>query len=146
MPDPCVLCDAPDPPPLCLTSRTDFDRLRRAGPGDSIASGADRAMARGAPRKAVPVRFDADRLARTAAPQETARPVRETTGDADTLQQCLKDNGCHGVEAVFVTMGLLHCGLAESRRAFFNAPCREGELHFRNDALGLLEEAADSEV
>ncbi|WP_328887926.1 hypothetical protein [Streptomyces sp. NBC_00316] len=48
--------------------------------------------------------FDAKRSARIAAMQETARPVWETTGDTDALQQFLKDNGCHGVEAVFVTM------------------------------------------
>ncbi len=49
--------------------------------------------------------FDAERSARIAAIQETARPVWESTRDTDTLQQFLKDNGCHGVEAVFVTMG-----------------------------------------
>jgi hypothetical protein len=50
--------------------------------------------------------FDAERSARIAAMQETARPVWEATGDTDALQQFLKDNGCHGLEAVFVTMNL----------------------------------------
>jgi hypothetical protein len=36
--------------------------------------------------------------------QEAARPVWRATGDTDVLQQFLKDNGCHGVEAVLVTM------------------------------------------
>lgn len=90
--------------------------------------------------------FDAERSARIAAMQETARPVWEATGDTDALQQFLKDNGCHGVEAVFVTMGLLNCDLAEAQRAFFNAPCRDAERQFHNEALTLLEEAADTDA
>lgn len=90
--------------------------------------------------------FDAERSARIAAMQETARPVWEATGDRDALQQFLKDNGCHGLEAVFVTMGLLNCDLAEAQRAFFNAPCRDAERRFHNHALDLLEEAADTDA
>jgi hypothetical protein len=99
------------------------------------------------------VGFDAERSARIAAMQETARPVWEATGDTDALQQFLKDNGCHGVEAVFVTMeavfvttGLLRCDLAEAQRAFFNAPCRDAERRFHNRAMDLLEEAADHDA
>ncbi|MGI5138771.1 MULTISPECIES: hypothetical protein [unclassified Streptomyces] len=87
--------------------------------------------------------FDAERSARIAAMRETARPVWEASGDTDVLQQFLKDNGCHGVEAVFVTMGLLNCDLAEAQRAFFSAPCRDAELRFQNDFLDLLSRAAD---
>ncbi|MDQ1071553.1 hypothetical protein QFZ32_006993 [Streptomyces canus] len=58
----------------------------------------------------------------------------------------IKDNGCHEVEAVFVTMGLLHCDLAEAQRAFFNAPCRDAERRFHNRAMDLLEEAADHDA
>ncbi|MGB8946177.1 MAG: hypothetical protein WCD21_38960 [Streptomyces sp.] len=90
--------------------------------------------------------FDAERTARIAAMQETARSVWEATGDTDALQHFLKDNGCHGVEAVFVTMGLLHCDLAEAQRAFFNAPCRDAEGRFHNRAIDLLEEAADHDA
>lgn len=90
--------------------------------------------------------FDAERSARIAAMQETARPVWESTGDTDALQQFLKDNGCHGVEATVVTMGLLNCDLAEAQRAFFNAPCRDAERRFHNHALALLEEAADTDA
>jgi hypothetical protein len=56
------------------------------------------------------VGFDAERLAPIAAVQEMARPIGEQAGDRDILQQCLMDNGCHGVEAVLVTMGLLDSG------------------------------------
>ncbi|MFJ4691706.1 hypothetical protein [Streptomyces sp. NPDC088766] len=90
--------------------------------------------------------FDAERLASIAAMRETARPVWEATGDTDALQQFLKDNGCHGVEAVFVTMGLLNCDLAEAQRAFFNAPCRDAERRFHNHAIDLLEEAASTDL
>ncbi|MFD2282524.1 hypothetical protein ACFSUJ_24970 [Streptomyces lusitanus] len=90
--------------------------------------------------------FDAERTARIAAMQETARPVWEATGDTDALQQFLKDNGCHGVEAVFVNMGLLNCDLAEAQRAFLNAPCRDVERRFHNSAMDLLEEAADTDA
>jgi hypothetical protein len=75
--------------------------------------------------------------------QETARPVWEATGDTDVLQQFLKDNGCHVVEALLVTRGLLDCDLAEAQRAFFSAPCRDAERSFHNHALAHLEEAAD---
>ncbi|MEV6406158.1 hypothetical protein AB0M58_24880 [Streptomyces bobili] len=78
--------------------------------------------------------------------QETAWPVWEATGDTDALQQFLKDNGCHGAEAVFVTMGLLHCDLAQAQRAFFNAPCRHTERRFHNHAMDLFEEAADHDA
>jgi hypothetical protein len=91
------------------------------------------------------VGFDAERSARIAAMKETARPVWEASGDTDALQQFLKDKGCHGVEAVFVTMGLLDCGLAEAQRAFFNAPCRDAERRFHNHFMDLLEEAADTD-
>ncbi|MGW6902171.1 hypothetical protein ACWGF2_37140 [Streptomyces sp. NPDC054919] len=57
--------------------------------------------------------------------QETARPFWETTGDTDAPQQFLKDNGCHGMEAVFVTKHLLNCDLAEAQQAFFDTPCRD---------------------
>lgn len=90
--------------------------------------------------------FDAERSARIAAMRETARPVWEATGDTDVLQQFLKDNGCHGVEAVFVTMGLSNCDLGEAQRAFFTAPCREAELRFHNQAMDLLAEAADKDA
>lgn len=43
-----------------------------------------------------------------------------------------------GVEAVFVTMGLLDCDLAEAQRAFFSARCRDAERRFHNVALDLL--------
>jgi hypothetical protein len=92
------------------------------------------------------VSFDAERSARIAAMQETARPVWESTGDTDALQQVLKDNGCHGVEAVFVTMRLLNCDLAEAQRAFFNAPCRDAERRFHNQALAQLEGATDTDA
>ncbi|MFJ8789489.1 hypothetical protein [Streptomyces sp. NPDC102462] len=82
--------------------------------------------------------FDAERSARIAAMRETARPIWEASGDTDVLQQFLKNNGCHGAEAVFVTMGLLDCDLAEAQRAFFSAPCRDAERRFHNDALDLL--------
>ncbi|MGV9395648.1 hypothetical protein [Streptomyces sp. NPDC003668] len=78
--------------------------------------------------------------------EETARPVWEATSDKDALQQFLKDDGCNGVEAVFVTLGLLDCDLAEAQRAFFNAPCRNAERHFHNHAMDLLEEAADTDA
>ncbi|WP_143675104.1 hypothetical protein [Streptomyces sp. JV178] len=90
--------------------------------------------------------FDAERSARIAAMQEAARPVWETTGDSDALQQFLKDNECHGVEAVFVTMGLLNCDLAEAQQAFLNAPCRNAERSFHNHAMDLLEQAADTDA
>jgi hypothetical protein len=90
--------------------------------------------------------FDAERSARIAAMQETARPVWEAAGDTEVLQQFLKDNGCHGVDAVFVTRNLLNCDLAEAQRAFFNAPCRDAERRFHNHAMDLLEEAADSDT
>lgn len=77
--------------------------------------------------------------------KEVARPVWEAAGDSDALQQFLKDNGCHGVEAVLVTMGLLNCDLAEAQRAFFSAPSRDAERRFHNHALDLLEEAAGAE-
>jgi hypothetical protein len=78
--------------------------------------------------------------------QEAARPVWRATGDTDVLQQFLKDNGRHGVEAVLVTMGLLNCDLAEAQRAFFKAPCRDAERRFHNHAMDLLEEAADTDA
>ncbi|MFE7272704.1 hypothetical protein [Streptomyces sp. NPDC057623] len=90
--------------------------------------------------------FDAERSARIGAMQETARPVWEATGDTAALQQFLKDNGCHGVEAVFVTMGLLNCDLAEAQRAFFNSPCRDAERRFHNHAMDLLEGATDGDA
>jgi hypothetical protein len=89
--------------------------------------------------------FDAERTARIAAMQESARPVWESTHDAAALQQFLKDNGCHGVEAVFVTMGMLNCSLGEAQRAFFTAPCREAERQFHNQAMDLLAEASAAE-
>ncbi|MET8216381.1 hypothetical protein ACFYRD_14450 [Streptomyces hirsutus] len=51
-----------------------------------------------------------------------------------------------GVEAVFVTMGLLNRGLAEARRASFNTPCRDAERRFHHRAMDLLEEAADTDL
>ncbi|AWE50347.1 hypothetical protein [Streptomyces nigra] len=90
--------------------------------------------------------FDAERAARVAVMQETARPFWEATGDTDALQQILKDHGCDGVEAVVVTMNLLNCGLAEAQRAFFAAPCRDAERRLHNHALGLLERAVDTDV
>jgi endo-1,4-beta-D-glucanase Y len=74
------------------------------------------------------------------------RPVWEATGDTDALQQVLKDNGCRGVEAVFVITNLLNCDLAEVQQAFFNAPCREAERRFHDHAMDLLAEAADSDA
>ena len=44
-----------------------------------------------------------------------------------------------------VTMRLLNTDLAEARRAFFAAPCRDAERRFHDHALGLLEEAAGTE-
>ncbi|MGW1070134.1 hypothetical protein ACWD4F_37225 [Streptomyces aureus] len=90
--------------------------------------------------------FDAERSARISVVQESARPVWESTGDTDALQQFLKDNGCHGAEAVLVTMNLLSCDLAEAQRAFFNAPCRDTERRFHNHAMDLLEEAAGTDA
>lgn len=90
--------------------------------------------------------FDAARTARIAEMQVAARPVWERTGDTDVLQQFLKDNGCHGVEAVFATMGLLDCDLGEAQRAFFSAPCREAERRFHNQAMEALAEAADHDA
>ncbi|MDG9706647.1 hypothetical protein [Streptomyces sp. DH10] len=87
--------------------------------------------------------FDAERSARIAAMQQTARPIWEATGDMDIVQQFLKDNGCHGVEAIHVTMGLLNCDLTEAQRAFLDAPCRDAERRFHNHAMELLEQAAD---
>jgi len=89
------------------------------------------------------VSFDVARSARIAAMRETALPVWEQTGDTDVLQQFLTDNGCHGVEAVFVTMSLLDCHLGEAQRAFFTAPCRDAERRFHNEAMDALAEAAD---
>ncbi|MEV7451364.1 hypothetical protein [Streptomyces nigra] len=89
--------------------------------------------------------FDAERSARIAVMQETARPLCEATGDTDALQQFLKDHGCDGVEAMLVTMRLLNTDLAESQRAFFAAPCRDAERRFHDHALGLLEEAAGTD-
>ncbi|MFF2190563.1 hypothetical protein [Streptomyces sp. NPDC058155] len=86
--------------------------------------------------------FDVERAARIVAMQEMARPAWEATGDTGVLQQFLKDNGCHGVEAVFVTMNLLNCDLAEAQQVFFNAPCRDAERRFHNHAMDLLDEAA----
>ncbi|MEU4172076.1 hypothetical protein AB0F46_34990 [Streptomyces sp. NPDC026665] len=90
--------------------------------------------------------FDAERSARIGALRESARPLWEATGDTDALQQFLKDNGCHGAEAVLVTMSLLDCDLAEAQRAFFGAPCRDTERRFHNRAMDLLEEAVDSDA
>ncbi|WP_369228389.1 hypothetical protein AB5J52_20000 [Streptomyces sp. R39] len=90
--------------------------------------------------------FDAERSARIAAMRETARPVWEASGDTDVLQQFLKDNGCHGVEAVFVTMSLLDCDLAEAQRAFFSAPCRDAERRFHDAALDLLAKDAANDA
>ncbi|MFG3551840.1 hypothetical protein [Streptomyces sp. NPDC047725] len=90
--------------------------------------------------------FGAERSARIAAMEETARPLWQATGDRDALQQFLKDNGCHGVEAVFVTMGLLDCDLAEAQRVFFNSPCRDTERRFHNQAMDLLEGAAHTDL
>ncbi|MFE0917113.1 hypothetical protein ACFW24_04950 [Streptomyces nigra] len=89
--------------------------------------------------------FDAERSARIAVMQETARPLWEATGDTDALQQFLKDDGCDGVEAMLVTMRLLNTDLAEAQRAFFAAPCRDTERRFHDHALGLLEEAAGTD-
>ncbi|MEV0090230.1 hypothetical protein [Streptomyces sp. NPDC050738] len=88
----------------------------------------------------------AERTTRIAAMQETARPLWETTGDRNALQQFLKDNGCHGVDAVLVTKGLLDCDLAEAQRAFLNAPCRDAERRFHNEAIDVLELAADTDL
>ncbi|MFG3180875.1 MULTISPECIES: hypothetical protein [Streptomyces] len=89
--------------------------------------------------------FDAERSARIAVMQETARPFWAATGDTDALQQFLKDHGCDGVEAMLVTMRLLNTDLAEAQRAFFAAPCRDAERRFHDHALGLLEEAAGTD-
>ncbi len=84
-----------------------------------------------------------ERSARIAATIESARPVWEATHDADTLQQWLKDHDCHGADAVFVTMGLLNCGLAEAGHMFFAAPCRQGEREFHNQVMEGLEAAGE---
>ncbi|WP_055590532.1 hypothetical protein [Peterkaempfera griseoplana] len=76
---------------------------------------------------------------------EEARPTWGDTRDTDALQQYLKDRGCNGIEAVFVTMHLLGCGLGEAQRAFFLAPCREAEREFHNRAMDLLAQWADSD-
>ncbi|MET9079259.1 hypothetical protein [Streptomyces sp. NPDC004232] len=79
-----------------------------------------------------------------AAVRETSRPIWEASSDADVLRQFLNGNGIRGVEAVFVTTGLLSCDLAEAQRAFFSVPWRDDERRFHSDALGLLaEDAAD---
>lgn len=76
---------------------------------------------------------------------EEARPMWGDTQDTDALQQYLKDHGCNGMEAVFVTMHLLGCGLGEAQRAFSLAPCREAEREFHNRALDLLARGADGD-
>ncbi|MFE2263363.1 hypothetical protein [Streptomyces griseosporeus] len=90
--------------------------------------------------------FDDKRSARIAAMEEAARPVWEATGDTDALQQFLKDRGCHGVDAVIVTMHLLDCDLGEAQRAFLLAPCRDAERRFHNHVTRLLAEAPDSDA
>jgi hypothetical protein len=85
-----------------------------------------------------------ERSARIAATIESARSVWEATHDTDTLLQWLKDHNCHGTDAVFVTMGLLNCGLGEAGRMFFDAPCRQAEREFHNQVMESLE--ADSEA
>ncbi|MGJ5828969.1 hypothetical protein [Streptomyces ossamyceticus] len=87
---------------------------------------------------------DAERSTRIAAWAEHARPIWETTGDAGALQQFLKDNDCHGVEAVRVTMAVLNCDLTEAQRAFLGAPCRDAERRFHNEALKLLERTREA--
>lgn len=77
---------------------------------------------------------------------EEARPIWESTSDTDALQQYLKDHNCNGVEAVFVTMRLLACGLGEAQRAYFLAPCRDAERQFHNRALEAMAQAADSDA
>lgn len=80
-----------------------------------------------------------ERSPRIATMIESARPVWEATPDTDTLQQWLKDNNCHGSDAVFVTMGLLNCGLGEAGRMFFAAPCRQAEREFHNQVMEGIE-------
>jgi hypothetical protein len=76
-----------------------------------------------------------ERSARIATLLESARPVWEATPDTDSLQLWLKDNDCHGADAVFVTMGLLNCGLGDAGRLFFAAPCRQAERRFHNQVM-----------
>lgn len=84
-----------------------------------------------------------ERSARIAATIESARSVWEATHDADSLQQWLKDHNCHGADAVLVTMGLLHCGLAEAGSMFFAAPCRQAERDFHNQVMEGLGAASE---
>ncbi|MCL6735232.1 hypothetical protein [Streptomyces neyagawaensis] len=90
------------------------------------------------------MKSDAERSARIAAWTERARPIWETTGDTDALQRFLKDNDCHGIEAVRVTMAVLNCDLTEAQRAFLGAPCRDTERRFHDEALKLLERAEEA--
>jgi hypothetical protein len=83
--------------------------------------------------------------ARIASMTEEARPLWETTGSTDELQQYLKDHDCHGVDAVMVTMRLLGCGLADAQRAYLLAPCREMDLQFHNDVMEGLARAVEGE-
>ncbi|GAA3375626.1 hypothetical protein GCM10020367_44140 [Streptomyces sannanensis] len=83
-----------------------------------------------------------ERSARIAAMLESARPVWEAARETDALQQWLKDHGCHGVDAVLVTMRLLGCGLPEAQRVFFAAPCRQAEREFHNRVMDGLEAAS----
>ncbi|MDQ0847609.1 hypothetical protein [Streptomyces sp. V1I6] len=84
-----------------------------------------------------------ERSARVAAMIESARSIWEATHDSNTLQQWLKDHNCHGTDAVFVTMGLLNCGLGDAGRMYFDAPCRQAERDFHNQVMDDLEAAGE---
>ncbi|MEU9164758.1 hypothetical protein AB0D29_31345 [Streptomyces sp. NPDC048424] len=80
------------------------------------------------------------RQARITDTAAAARPVWEQGHDGSALQQYLKDRGCHGVEAVLVTMEVVGCGLSEAQGLYFGAPCRDADREFHNRALDLLEQ------
>ena len=90
--------------------------------------------------------MDAARSERIAAMTKSARPVWDASRDPPVLQQFLKDQGCHGIDAVFTTMNLLECSMRDAQVAFFTAPCRAAELEFHNQAMDAFESMADDVV
>ncbi|MGJ7414967.1 hypothetical protein AB9128_03765 [Streptomyces cinereoruber] len=76
--------------------------------------------------------MEEERRARLGRVVEAARGVGEQGRDGSVLQEFLRERGCDGVDAVFVTMGVVGCGLGEARRIYFAAPCRRDDLEFHN--------------
>ncbi|MFC9409644.1 hypothetical protein ACFRAA_33240 [[Kitasatospora] papulosa] len=77
---------------------------------------------------------------------ESARPVWDASHDPHVLQQFLKDQGCHGIDAVFTTMALLGCSMRDAQVVFFTAPCRVAELELQNQFMDALGSMADDVV